>query len=33
MHVTQVRRPFHTKAWAYEAKYDGWRMLALGPTV
>jgi bifunctional non-homologous end joining protein LigD len=29
MHATQVARPFHTKGWAYEEKYDGWRMLAL----
>jgi bifunctional non-homologous end joining protein LigD len=29
MHATQVARPFHTKGWIYEEKYDGWRMLAL----
>lgn len=29
MHATQVPRPFHTKGWVYEEKYDGWRMLAL----
>lgn len=29
MHATQVARPFHTKGWVYEEKYDGWRMLAL----
>ncbi len=29
MHATQVARPFHTKVWVYEEKYDGWRMLAL----
>jgi len=28
MHATQVARPFHTPAWVYEEKYDGWRMLA-----
>jgi len=28
MHATQVARPFHTKGWVYEEKYDGWRMLA-----
>ncbi len=29
MHATQVPRPFHTKGWVYEEKYDGWRMLAV----
>jgi bifunctional non-homologous end joining protein LigD len=29
MHATEVTRPFHTKGWVYEEKYDGWRMLAL----
>lgn len=29
MHATQVARPFHTKGWVYEEKYDGWRMVAL----
>jgi bifunctional non-homologous end joining protein LigD len=29
MHATQVARPFHTKGWVYEEKYDGWRMLAV----
>ena len=29
MHATQVARPFHTKGWVYEEKYDGWRMLAI----
>jgi bifunctional non-homologous end joining protein LigD len=29
MHATQVPRPFHTKGWVFEEKYDGWRMLAL----
>jgi bifunctional non-homologous end joining protein LigD len=29
MHATQVARPFHTKGWVYEEKYDGWRTLAL----
>jgi len=29
MHATQVSRPFHTKGWVYEEKYDGWRMLAV----
>jgi len=29
MHAAQVARPFHTKGWVYEEKYDGWRMLAL----
>ena len=29
MHATQVTRPFHTKGWVYEEKYDGWRMLAV----
>ena len=29
MYATQVSRPFHTKGWLYEEKYDGWRMLAL----
>jgi len=29
MHATQVSRPFHTKGWVYEKKYDGWRMLAV----
>jgi len=29
MHATQVPRPFHTKGWVYEEKYDGWRVLAL----
>jgi bifunctional non-homologous end joining protein LigD len=28
MHATQVPRPFHTKGWVYEEKYDGWRMVA-----
>ena len=25
MHATQVARPFHTKGWVYEEKYDGWQ--------
>ncbi len=29
MHATQVPRPFHTKRWVYEEKYDPWRMLAV----
>jgi bifunctional non-homologous end joining protein LigD len=29
MHATQVPRPFHTKGWVYEEKYDGWRILAV----
>lgn len=29
MHATQVARPFHTKGWVHEEKYDGWRMLAV----
>lgn len=29
MHATQVSRPFHTKGWVYEEKYDSWRMLKL----
>jgi bifunctional non-homologous end joining protein LigD len=29
MHATQVARPFHTKGWVFEEKYDGWRMLAV----
>src|SRR4030095_10873075 len=29
MHPTQVARPFHTKGWVFETKYDGWRMLAV----
>lgn len=29
MHATEVARPFHTKGWVYEEKYDGWRMLAV----
>ncbi len=29
MHATPVARPFDTKGWIYEEKYDGWRMLAL----
>jgi ATP-dependent DNA ligase len=29
MHATQVARPFHTKGWVYEEKYDGWQMLAV----
>ena len=29
MRATQVARPFHTKGWVYEEKYDGWRMLAV----
>ena len=29
MHATQVPRPFHTKGWVYEEKYDGWRMLVV----
>lgn len=29
MHATQVARPFNTKGWVYEEKYDGWRMLAV----
>jgi hypothetical protein len=29
MHATQIPRPFHTKGWVYEEKYDGWRMLAV----
>jgi bifunctional non-homologous end joining protein LigD len=28
MHATQIARPFHTKGWVFEEKYDGWRMLA-----
>ena len=28
MHPTLVREPYHRDAWAYEEKYDGWRMLA-----
>jgi len=28
-HAAQVPRPFHTKGWVYEEKYDGWRMLAV----
>ena len=32
MHATQVPRPFHTKGWVYEEKYDGWRMLAVKET-
>ena len=29
MHATEVARPFHTKGWVYEEKYDGWRILAV----
>src|SRR4030095_7340759 len=29
MHPTQVARPFHTKGWVYEEKYDGWRVVAI----
>ena len=29
MHATQVARPFHTKGWVYEEKFDGWRMIAM----
>ena len=29
MHPTPVARPFHTKGWVFETKYDGWRMLAV----
>lgn len=29
MHATQVPRPFHTKGWVYEEKYDGWRILTV----
>jgi bifunctional non-homologous end joining protein LigD len=32
MHATQVPRPFYTKVWVYEEKYDGWRMLTLKDT-
>ena len=28
MHPTQVREPFHRPGWIYEAKVDGWRILA-----
>jgi ATP-dependent DNA ligase len=28
MASTLVREPFHRPGWIYEAKYDGWRMLA-----
>jgi ATP-dependent DNA ligase len=28
MHPTLVAKPFHRAGWAYEEKYDGWRMLA-----
>jgi len=27
MHATLVAGPFHRPGWAYEAKYDSWRML------
>ena len=27
MHPVQVNHPFHRPGWAYEAKYDSWRML------
>jgi ATP-dependent DNA ligase len=29
IHATQLARPFHTKGWVYEEKYNGWRMLAV----
>lgn len=29
MHPTEVSRPFHSRGWIYEEKYDGWRMLAM----
>jgi ATP-dependent DNA ligase len=29
MQATQVARPFHTKGWVFEEKYDGWRMLGV----
>ena len=29
MSPTLVREPFHSDAWAYEEKYDGWRLRRL----
>jgi len=28
MHATELPTPFHRDGWAYEEKYDGWRMVA-----
>ena len=30
MHATQVARPFHTKGWVYEEKYDGTLVVPYG---